>query len=102
MEKRVINSNTNIDKALIENFVSLQRVLTDLAVKLDGLSNNITKLLELFEVSAKTLAEKEPESESNKEVIRKLDALLEQNKIIAKGLTLMSERSFESVRRRPM
>jgi len=92
-----------IQRAVLENFVSLQRVLTDLSIKLDGLSNNISKLLELFEESAKTIAEKEPESEANRDIIKKLDNLLEQNKVIAKGLTLMSEKEFQpSFRRRPM
>jgi hypothetical protein len=98
MEKRVIiqKPTTNIDRALIQNFVSLQRVLTDLAIKLDGLSNNMGKLLELFEMSAKTVAE---EPDSNKEISKKLDTLLEQNKTIAKGLSLVSEREFSRFRR---
>jgi hypothetical protein len=100
---KTINSDMNINNALIENFVSLQKVLTNLAVKLDSLSDNITKLLELFEASAKSLAEKEAGAD-NKDIIKKLDNLLEQNKIIAKGLTLMSEREFQhsSFGRRPM
>ncbi|NMB66704.1 hypothetical protein GYA25_01435, partial [Candidatus Woesearchaeota archaeon] len=42
-----------INNKLIENFVSLQRVMTNLAVKLEDLSSQISKLLELFEISAK-------------------------------------------------
>ena len=100
MEKRV-SGNSNVDKILIENFVALQRVLTDLTIKLDGLSDNISKLLELFEVSAKSFAEKDfGDGKDNKEVIKKLDTLLEQNKIIAKGLTLMHERDFQPKFRR--
>ena len=88
-----INSNTNIDKILIENFVSLQKVLTDLVIKLDNLSNNIEKLLELFETSAKSLAENK-DLGNDKETSRKIDTLLEQNKTIAKGLSLMNERDM--------
>ena len=47
-----------MEKILIENFVSLQRVMTNLSEKFDGLSNNISKLLELFELSATALAKK--------------------------------------------
>src|SRR3989344_4868469 len=88
-----INSNTNIDKILIENFVSLQKVLTDLVIKLDNLSNNIEKLLELFETSAKSIAENK-DLGNDKETSRKIDTLLEQNKTIAKGLSLMNERDM--------
>ena len=86
----------HIEKAMLENFVSLQKVLTNLAVKFDSLSDNISKLLQLFEISAKTFVEKQtPElggRKTDKDFLEKLDRLLEQNKIIAKGLTLMEEK----------
>ncbi|MBU0959058.1 MAG: hypothetical protein KKB31_03885, partial [Nanoarchaeota archaeon] len=44
-----------VDSVLIENFVSLQRVLTNLTIKLDGVANQMTKLLDIFEISAKAL-----------------------------------------------
>lgn len=101
-EKREIKNNypkpekdIGIDRILVENFVSLQKVMTNLAVKLDNLSNQISRLLELFEISAKTLAEKDYSGkEDNKRVIEKLDALLEHNKIIAKGIALLHERGM--------
>ena len=49
----------SVEKILVENFVSLQKVLTNLSVKFDELSNNISKLLELFELSATALAKKD-------------------------------------------
>jgi hypothetical protein len=86
--------NIGTDRILVENFVSLQKVMTNLAVKFDNLSNQISRLLELFEISAKTLAEKDySKKEDNKRVIEKLDALLEHNKIIAKGIALLHERA---------
>lgn len=96
VEKR---ENTNSDsrksteQILIENFVSLQKVMTNLAVKFDGLSGQISKLLDLFEISAKTLAEKDYSvgEKSDKKVAEKLDNILEQNKIIAKGITMLHE-----------
>jgi len=87
-----------VEKVLIENFVSLQKVMTNMAVKFDNLSNQISKLLELFEISAKTLAEKDYETkdrEEAKKVAEKLDSLLDQNKVIAKGIALLHERSSE-------
>ena len=69
--------------------------MTNLSSKFDGLSSQISKLLELFEISAKSLAEKnfdsETENKGDKEIIDKLDSLINQNKIIARGLTLLHE-----------
>lgn len=88
-----------VEHVLIENFVSLQKVMTNLAVKFDSLSSQISKLLELFEISAKTLAEK-GEIGGDKKVAEKLDNLLEQNKIIAKGITLLHEKEANPIEQR--
>jgi len=92
--ENIRNSNskkTETERILVENFVALQRVMTNLSVKFDNLSSQISKLLELFEISAKALAEKNP-SFGGKEINKKIDNLLEQNKLIARGLTLMHEK----------
>ena len=88
-------SKSEMDKLLIENFVTLQRVLTNLSIKFDSLTDQISKLLSLFEISAKSFAEKQGTSMTteDREFLDKLDQLMEQNKLIAKGLTIMSERS---------
>jgi len=86
-----------LEQALIENFINLQKVLTNLSLKFDELSNNISKLLQLFEISAKSFAEKTLEESGksdnvDKDFLNKLDSLLNQNKVIAKGIMLMEER----------
>ena len=85
-----------VEKALIENFVSLQKVMTNLSGKFDNLANQISKLLDLFEISAKVLAEKDVDTEGNKrdnaKIIEKLESIMDQNKIIARGLTLMHDK----------
>ena len=93
IEKKENSSGQKMEQVLVENFVSLQKVMTNLAIKFDSLSGQISKLLELFEISAKTLAEKDYsiKTEPDKKVAEKLDTLLEQNKIIAKGITLLHE-----------
>jgi len=56
------------------------------------LSIQISKLLELFEISAKTLAKKDVTIDMGKgdpKIAEKLDNLLGQNKIIARSLTLL-------------
>ena len=83
------NSNANVEKILIENFVALQRVMTNLSVKFDDLTRQLTKLLELFEISAKTIAEKK--NFNDRETADKLNNLMEQNKTLAKGITLLHE-----------
>ncbi len=85
-----------VEKILIENFVSLQKVMTNLSLKFGELSENIKKLLDIFETAAKSLSKQGLEPSDKKEaqnIINKLDGLAEQNKLIAKGLTLLHEKS---------
>ena len=86
---------SKIDKAIVENFVSLQKVMTNLSVKFNDLSDKISKLLDVFEISAKSLAEKDFKDfvkVNDEEILEKLDSLLEQNKVIAKGLIMIHEK----------
>jgi hypothetical protein len=88
-------SNREIQLMLIDNFVNLQRVLTNLTFKFDALSDNINKLLQLYELAAKGFLKKVEEGTmtgEDKDIMNKLDTLLEQNKTVAKGLTLMEEK----------
>lgn len=94
-EKR---SQTELEKILIQNFVALQSSFSKMAVKMDGLTTNISRLLELFEKSAREFVGNQGMiTKEEKEFIEKLDKLIDQNKIIAKGLTLMEERIREKV-----
>ncbi len=97
--KPKIMSKAELEQALIDNFVNLQKVLTNLSVKFDELSNNMSKMLQLFEISAKSFAEKYSgeitPGETDKEFLQKLDSLLEQNKVISKGIMLMEEKIRE-------
>ena len=91
--------NQDVENILIENFVSLQKVMSNLSVKFDSLTTQISKLLELFEMSAKALAEKdfdlEKNNRENAKILEKIENVLEQNKTIARGLTLMHEKINE-------
>ncbi len=96
--KSSLGNISSIDKALIENFIALQKVMTNVSVKFDDLSGKISKLLEVFEISAKSLAEKDFKDfikVNDKEVLEKLDSLLEQNKIIAKGLIMIHDKTTQ-------
>ena len=93
-------NKAEIEQALLDNFISLQKVLTHLSTRFDEQTNKMDKLLELFEISAKSFSEKYADgySETNSlgsgdtEFLKKLDSLLDQNKTIAKGIMMMEER----------
>jgi len=93
-------NKAEIEQALVDNFISLQKVLTHLSIKFDEQANKMDKLLELFEISAKSFSEKYAEGYSeitsinsgDAEFLKKLDSLLDQNKTIAKGIMMMEER----------
>jgi hypothetical protein len=91
-------SDEDLQKSLIENFISLQKVLTNLSVKFDDLSSNISKLLQLFEISAKSFVDKYSSGEivktspADQEFLKKLDSLLDQNKTISKAILLMEDK----------
>jgi len=87
-------SQVQVEKTLINNFIALQKVMTNLALKFDDLSGQLSKLLDLFQISAKALAEKNFNVMGEKEhedILKRLDNMSEQNKILARGLTLLHE-----------
>ena len=87
---------TGVEKKLVENFIALQKVMVNLSTKFDNLTNQISKLLELFEISAKSLAKKDfnlgKDIKDEEKIMQKLDNLAGQNRTIARGLTLMHDR----------
>lgn len=102
MQKKSATSETkksNIEHVLVQNLVELQKVHTHLAERIDKLSTQISELLALFEMAARSFAQQPVNkvAEKDKDFLDKVDKLLEQNKTIAKGLTLMEERIRERV-----
>lgn len=75
------------EELLIENFVGLQHAMTNMSIKFGALSDSISKLLQVFEESAKNFISGGKPDDT--EMLRKIDSLLNQNKTIAKGLVLM-------------
>jgi len=94
-----IKESRPIEKALIQNLIELQKIHTDLALKFDKLSKEISSILALFEMTARSFAKSMPvgEIEKDKDFLEKIDKLLEQNKTLAKGLMLMEDRLKERV-----
>jgi hypothetical protein len=102
--KKSSSRSKSIEKLLIENFIELQKIQTGLSIKFETLAGEISKLLTLFETSAKSFMEKQGTqiNKEDKAFLEKLDRLIDQNKVIAKGLTLMEERMREKAPRPPM
>lgn len=90
-----------VNKMLVENFVSLQKVLTSMSFKFEEMTKKLSEVLDLFEESAKAFVKKDIPKEQpaviwQKEVLEKIDNLFEQNKILARGLTLIHEEATKS------
>jgi hypothetical protein len=78
------------EELLIENFVGLQKAMTNLSIRFENLSSQIVKLLQVFEESAKSLLG--GKKQDDQEMLRKINSLLDQNKTIAQGLVLMESK----------
>ena len=97
--KRTTVRKESLEKQLLENLIKLQKTETHLAEKFDHLSDQLSSLLGLFEMSARSFAKQPhlPEAEKDREFLSKIDKLLDQNKTIAKGLTMMEGKMKERV-----
>jgi conjugal transfer/entry exclusion protein len=92
-------SRGSLEEQTISSLVELQKVHINLAEKFNKLSNQIENLLGLFELAARNFA-KQPSmqnTEKDKEFLDKIDKLLDQNKLLAKGLSMMEEKMRERV-----
>ena len=88
-----------VEKQLMENFVSLQKVLTHLSGNFNTMNNRLSDFLDLFEDSAKAFVKTSApaanaEDNWQKEIINKIDNLFEQNKVLARGLTLIHDEAL--------
>lgn len=84
-----------VDKILVDNFIALQRVMVNLSSKFDDLSKQISKLLDLFEISAKSLAQKDSQegklSRKDEKILQRLDDISQHAGLIGKGLALIHD-----------
>ncbi len=88
-----------IEDKILQNLIELQKIHTNLAEKFEALSSQLSSLLALFETAARNFAKQVniPGLEKDKEFLDKIDRLLEQNKTIAKGLTIMEQKMREKL-----
>jgi predicted HAD superfamily Cof-like phosphohydrolase len=80
------------EELIIENFVGLQKAMTNLSIKFESLSENISRLLQVFEQAAKDITKQGGNREIDSNLIKKIDSLIDQNKTIARGLVLIEEK----------
>ncbi len=106
MPKKSVSSSVStkvrkqkVDEILIQNLIELQKVHTNLLERFDKLSSQLTVLLNLFESAARSFSEHPANkvNEKDKDFLEKVDKLLDQNKTIAKGLTLMEDRLRQKI-----
>lgn len=95
------DANKLVISLLTENFVNLQKSFAQLTQKFDNLAGQISALLRLFEISAKNIAEK-PELGFEKDFTNKLNAILDQNKVIAKAMSIIEERTRQPAPMQPV
>lgn len=96
-KKKSVSTEKRMTKAqkedlLIENFVGLQTAMTHLSLKFENLSDNLSKLLGVLELSARNYLVKEaPTDSSSPELLKQVNYLIDQNKAIAEGLLLIDD-----------
>lgn len=86
------------EELLIENFVGLQRVMINLSVKFENLSDNISKLLNVFELSAKDIVANRgrQSQEVDRELINRINMLLDQNKNLINSVRNLENKQREA------
>tara|TARA_Y100000310_G_scaffold315639_1_gene366417 strand:- start:399 stop:944 length:546 start_codon:yes stop_codon:yes gene_type:complete len=92
--KKHLEHIAKLEEKMIENMNSLQKVNINIAEKFDGLTKELSKLLGLFETTAQIFANDPMHQVTDKdtEFLEKVNEVLDQNKTIAKGLTIMEDK----------
>ncbi|MEI7718230.1 MAG: hypothetical protein WCI72_00045 [archaeon] len=83
------------EELLIENFIGLQRAMINLSMKFENLSDNIAKLLNVFEVSARDYMVNKGRTspEVDRDLVNRINMLIEQNKAIMSTVRSIEEKS---------
>lgn len=80
------------DDLMIENFIGLQKAMTNLSIRFENLSDNLSRLLGVLELSAKSYLVKDGHNhKDSSDLAKQIDYLIDQNKAIAEGLLLIDD-----------
>ena len=82
----VQSPSPDIEQEILTNMVQLQKVSVELLQSMNGLTKKMDRMLSLFETAAQNIDHDEDGS-----MEKKLEGLLEQNKVIARGLVLIEK-----------
>lgn len=87
-ESRIADKNIDL---LIENSISVQRILASLAANLDSLSKDVRRMVEIFSEAGKSFEGRKSfgMSAESKALQSRLDNLVEQNKVMANSIILL-------------
>lgn len=88
------------ENLLVENFIELQKAMTNMSIKFNGLSERISNLLKIFEISAKNIVE-DIEKGNSPDLSKKIDILYNQNRDLARGLASIGEKLKTNPRKIP-
>jgi hypothetical protein len=83
------------EEILVENFIGLQRAMVNLSIKFENLSDNISRLLKIFELSVKDYVDTRGQGQADRETVAKVSYLLEQNKSLAKDLSSLKTKQSQ-------
>lgn len=91
--KKDTKNGNEISNLILENTVALQRNLVETTEELKNLNIKLTRILDIFDKASRTFEDSlEKGTETDVvELEKKIDALIEQNRIIAKGLLLLGK-----------
>lgn len=84
---------------LIDNFIGLQKAMVNLSIKFENLSDNISRLLNVFEISAKEYVSGKGKGASDieRDMLNRINLLLDQNKAILGSVKGMEEKSKKDI-----
>ncbi len=82
------------EQLLIDNFVGLQKVMINLSTKFENLSDNINRLLGVFEMSARDYVANKGRTSPDKdrEILNQINNLIDQNKSLARSMSALDEK----------
>lgn len=83
-----------LEAQIIASLIELQKLYTSLAEKFNKSLQRLDELHNLFEAAARSFAEHpvEEAGDKHREILALLNRVLEQDRIIAKGITIIEER----------